>query len=256
MPSSASAAAGRRHLRRAAVDHQQVRRVGEPPRPPGLRVDPGRAAAVRRPGRRPAAAAGRRPPRRCRSARPGSGPSGGGPPRGSTARRRLRDRRRATSAIDATSSPADAADGEPAVVDLRGSPSSKTTSEATTSVPWTCETSMHSIRSGAVSRPERVLELGQRRATGRSGRWPASAGAGRRPLRRCGRRSPAARACRRAAAPAATPGRRAAPPAARSSTADVRSAAPAPGSPAAPLSPGRRRRRRSAGRTARPGRRW
>ena len=35
---------------------------------------------------------------------------------------------------------------------LRGSPSSKTTIEATTSVPWRLEMSKHSIRSGEVGR--------------------------------------------------------------------------------------------------------
>ena len=50
--------------------------------------------------------------------------------------------------------------------DLRGRPSSKTTIEATTLVPWTWQTSKHSIRSGAVGQLQGVLELLQRLAAG------------------------------------------------------------------------------------------
>ena len=99
-------ALGRGDLRRAAVDDDEVRRVGELARPAGLRVDAGRAppAAV------DAGAVGRRP----RGRR--SGPA---------RRRSRRNRRLITSWIEATSPPAPgrsrlAPDDEAAVLALAG----------------------------------------------------------------------------------------------------------------------------------------
>ena len=133
----------RRDLRRAAVDHQQVRRVGELARPAGRRVDPGRSA---RPPPPPGRHRRRRPPP---PARRGSGRTGGARPRRSSPCRRCRSRmanRRYSL--------------------LRASPSSKTTMLATTFVPCTWLMSKHSMRSGAVGRLERLLQLGQRPRAG------------------------------------------------------------------------------------------
>ena len=201
-------------------------RVGELARPPGVRVDEHRAGASRHP------AAAREPGLLVEQ--PPEPPGD-----------HLVHRRDVVLAVDAL-------DDEPAVLALAGQPVLEDHHR---------RDDLGALQVGHVValdpqrhlvQPERLAGSPRAPGCGWSGRWPAWSCAAPATARRCGRPSPGAPSCRRAAAPGSAPcspaGRRAA-----ARTSPRRAAAPAPGSPAGSSRP-RPRRRAGAG-SPRPARR-
>jgi hypothetical protein len=153
IPSSASGRDGGVDLGQSAVDDDEVGRIGELARLAGVGVDA-------RGGRHTVMVSVGRPPRH--QLVNGLGGEQPGEPAGEHLAHR-------GGVVDGPGRirPAERhplADRRPRMMkrrysEVRASPSSKTTIEATTLVPWTCETSKHSIRNGASARPERLLQL-------------------------------------------------------------------------------------------------
>ena len=177
IPSSSSARRGGVDLRQAAVDDDEVGRVGELARPPGDLVDRAvDASACRRP---PAVLDLRSQLDLGRSlALVEVAPEAAGQHlvhrRGVVHVGCRRARSRAPRTMNRRYS------------DLRGRPSSKTTIDATTLVPCTWLTSKHSMRSGASSSSRDVLELLEGLAAGGEVAGPGHLVPGQATARRCG----------------------------------------------------------------------